>query len=58
MKQYKETDIKILTGSCLEEIQTLLDDHSLKMITMKGSLHAKAFEEDLKGLDEWLEYTN
>lgn len=48
----------ILTGACLEEIQVLLDDHSLKMITMKGSLYAKTFEERLTELDEWLNYTN
>ena len=54
MKQYKNTDVNILTGSSLEEIQTLLDDHSLKMITMKGSLYAKIFEQELTELDGWL----
>lgn len=48
----------ILTGSSIEEVQVLLDDHSLKMITMKGSLYAKTFEVDLVELDEWINYTN
>lgn len=48
----------ILTGSSLEEIQTLLDDHSLKLITIKGSLYAKTFEDQLIKLENWLNYTN
>ena len=51
MKKYKDTDTNILIGSCLEEIQALLDDHSMKMITMKGSLYFKTFEKELNELD-------
>lgn len=58
MKPYKDTKVMILTGSSIEEVQVLLDDHSLKMITMKGSLYAKTFEVDLVELDEWINYTN
>lgn len=58
MKNYKETQTMILTGSSLEEIQTLLDDHSLKLITIKGSLYAKTFEDQLIKLENWLNYTN
>lgn len=43
MKKYKDTFIKILTGSCIEDIQALVDDHSLKVLTMKGSVYAKTF---------------
>jgi hypothetical protein len=58
MKNYKDTDISVLLGSCLEEIQNTLDDHSMKMITMKGSLYFKTFEEELNELDDWIAYTN
>jgi dynein heavy chain len=44
MKKYKDTNINILTGSSIEEIQTLLDDHSLKILTIKGSVYAKTFQ--------------
>ena len=44
MKKYKDTAVNVLMGGCLEEIQALIDDHSMKMITMKGSLYFKTFE--------------
>lgn len=44
MKKYKETFANIMTGACIEEIQGLIDDHSLKVLTMKGSVYAKTFE--------------
>lgn len=47
MKKYKESFINILTGSSIEEIQALVDDHSLKVLTMKGSVYAKTFETEI-----------
>ena len=42
---YKETDLPIL-ASC-EDIQTLLDDHIVKTLTMKNSIHVKPFKSEL-----------
>ena len=47
MKRYKDTFANIMTGACLEEIQALIDDHSLKVLTMKGSVYAKTFEREI-----------
>ena len=58
MKKYKDTDVNVLMGGCLEEIQALIDDHSMKMITMKGSLYFQTFQNELNELDAWLSYTN
>lgn len=47
MKNYKESQTKIITSNNLEEIQSLLDDHSMKLITAKGSVHAVTFSSEL-----------
>ena len=42
---YRDTDITIM-ASC-EDIQTLLDDHIVKTLTIKSSVHVKFFEAEL-----------
>jgi len=44
MKPYKDTKVNILMGSSIEEIQALVDDHSLKVLTMKGSIYSVTFQ--------------
>lgn len=55
-KTFKETGTHIIMGASLEEIQALLDDHSMKTITMKGSVYAKTFQAELDRFEEWLSY--
>jgi len=57
-KSYKETGTYVILGSSIEEIQTLLDDHNMKTITMKGSIHAKTFQAELDRFEGWLAYSN
>ena len=47
LKRYKESFVHILTGSSIEEVQSLVDDHSLKVLTMKGSVYARTFETEI-----------
>ena len=47
MKKHKDTFANIMTGACIEEIQNLIDDHSLKILTIKGSVYAKTFEDSI-----------
>lgn len=50
MKKYKESFVNILTGATIEEVQALVDDHSLKVLTMKGSIYAKTFQQQIEDL--------
>jgi len=63
MTEYRDSGISIL--SACDDIQTVLDDHIVKTITMKGSSFIKPFEKEVKeweekvvrmqeAIDEWL----
>lgn len=60
---YKDTDIQILAN--IEDIQVMLDDHTIKTLTMRGSAFVKPCEEEVRAwydklirvnrmFDEWL----
>ncbi|CEM30102.1 unnamed protein product [Vitrella brassicaformis CCMP3155] len=53
-KEWRDTGTFILGGACVEEIQTLLDDHIIKTQTMKGSPFAKPFETQINEWENWL----
>lgn len=44
----------ILAGATVEAIQSLLDDHIIKVQTMKGSPFAKFFAERMSGWETFL----
>lgn len=60
---YKDTDIRILAN--IEDIQVMLDDHTIKTLTMRGSAFVKPCEDEVRAwydklirvnrtFDEWL----
>ena len=49
---YKDTDVNIL--SAFDDIQVLLDDHIVKMTTMKNSPFIKPFEAEINEWDQKL----
>lgn len=52
MVAYRDTGTHILSG--LEEIQQLLDDHIVKVQTMKGSPYIKPFEVEIENFERQL----
>jgi len=53
-KPWKDTGTYILAGSTVEAVQGLLDDHIIKVQTMKGSPFAKYFAERMRDWEEFL----
>lgn len=58
IKSWKETGTYVVGGASVEEAQQILDDQSVKTMTMKGSPYAKIFEERIQQWENWLAYTN
>lgn len=57
VKPWKSTGTFTVSGSAVEEIQTLLDDQLVKTQTMKGSPYAKIFEHTISEWENWLIFT-
>jgi len=57
LKIWKDTGTCVVSGNSVDEIQTLLDDQTVKVQTMKGSPYAKIFEERIIEWEQWLIYT-
>lgn len=57
LKAWKDTGTFIVAGASVDEAQTLLDDQSVKTLTMKGSPYARIFEERITEWESWLKYT-
>lgn len=54
LKPWKDTETYIVAGTTVDEMQSLMDDHIIKVQTMKGSPYAKAFMEKITSLESWL----
>eukprot|EP00435_Cladocopium_sp_Y103_P037772 s839_g10.t1 len=54
LKPWKDTETYIVAGSTVDEMQSLMDDHIIKVQTMKGSPYAKAFMKKITSLESWL----
>lgn len=57
LKTWKDTGTFVVSGNSVDEIQTLLDDQTVKTQTMKGSPYAKIFEARVSEWEQWLIYT-
>jgi dynein heavy chain, axonemal len=57
LNPYRDTGTSILSGGCVDEIQTILDDQIVKTQTMLASPYIKAFEERAKDWDNFLQVT-
>ena len=55
MTEHKDTGVHIISSAAVEQIQMLLDDHSVKSTTMLASRFAKPLEDEIKG---WIEKLN
>eukprot|EP00931_Biecheleriopsis_adriatica_P059470 TRINITY_DN3558_c0_g1_i1.p1 TRINITY_DN3558_c0_g1~~TRINITY_DN3558_c0_g1_i1.p1 ORF type:complete len:4293 (+),score=1112.20 TRINITY_DN3558_c0_g1_i1:173-13051(+) len=51
---WKDTETYIVSGSTVDEMQGLMDDHIIKTQTMKGSPYAKAFMDKITAMETWL----
>ncbi|CAJ1429265.1 unnamed protein product [Effrenium voratum] len=54
LKAWKDTETYIVASTTVDEMQSLMDDHIIKVQTMKGSPYAKAFMEKIQTLEHWL----
>ena len=57
LKAWKDTGTYVVSGNSVDEIQTLLDDQTVKTQTMKGSPYAKIFEIRINEWEQWLLFT-
>lgn len=57
IKIWKDTGTYVVSGNTIDEIQTILDDQTVKTQTMKGSPYAKIFEQRISEWETWLIYT-
>ncbi|CAE7543696.1 DNAH7 [Symbiodinium sp. CCMP2456] len=54
LKPWKDTETYIVAATTVDEMQSLMDDHIIKVQTMKGSPYAKAFMDKITSLESWL----
>lgn len=54
LKAWKDTETYIVTATTVDEMQSLMDDHIIKVQTMKGSPFAKPFMESIVEMENWL----
>jgi dynein heavy chain len=54
---YRDTGTSILSGACVDEIQTILDDQIVKTQTMLASPYIKAFEQRANDWNQFLQVT-
>ena len=54
---YKETGTYVLQGQGVEEVQLLLDDHTIKTQTMRSSPYAAPLAASLKAWEDFLTFT-
>lgn len=56
LQPWKETGTFTIQGACVDDLITVLDDHLIKIQTMKGSPYAKPFEERINNMESGLLY--
>jgi len=56
LKDWKDTKTYVIQGDCVDDIQTILEDHIIKTQTMKGSASAKVYEARINSWERDLIY--